>query len=75
MLCVNQIVSLLFCFFCNKDRSDSAAATAATLAHEMGHNFGFIHDQDGKCIDKNLGVLIYFVVHYTLQPKQCEIKM
>ncbi|KAJ7392412.1 Disintegrin and metalloproteinase domain-containing protein 33 [Desmophyllum pertusum] len=29
-----------------QDHSFSAAATAATLAHEMGHNFGLIHDED-----------------------------
>ncbi|KAL9984003.1 hypothetical protein ACROYT_G006255 [Oculina patagonica] len=31
-----------------QDHSFSAAATAATLAHEMGHNFGLIHDEDIK---------------------------
>lgn len=34
-------------FFC-QDHSFSAAATAATLAHEMGHNFGLYHDEDSK---------------------------
>ncbi|XP_022790487.1 disintegrin and metalloproteinase domain-containing protein 8-like [Stylophora pistillata] len=29
-----------------QDHSVSAAATAAILAHEMGHNFGFLHDED-----------------------------
>ena len=37
-----------YCVFFHKDHAKNTAATAATLAHEMGHNFGMLHDEDSE---------------------------
>ena len=44
-LAITQMFTSNFVF---QDHSANAWATAATFAHELGHNFGLQHDEDCK---------------------------